>query len=211
MNVIFGASGFAKEVNFLLSDNDPSYSTDFYVGKDESVISLSGVDVISEKTFFDRIYNIPNSKLINIYIGIGSPFIRSRVYNTIGGVSNFPNAVHKSVIFDKNLGGISIGIGNIICPVVALTTSISIGNHNHINLGCTIGHDTTIGDFNTFSPGVHVSGNVLIGNNVFIGTGAVLLENIQIAENVVIGAGSVVTKDIVESGTYVGIPAKRIK
>jgi len=211
MNVIFGASGFAKEVNFLLSDNDSSYSTDFYVGKDESIISLSGVDVISEKIFLDRINNISKREVLNVYIGIGSPFIRSKVYNTIGDVSNYPNAVHKSVIFDKNPGGINIGIGNVICAVVVLTTSISIGNHNHINLGCTIGHDTSIGCFNTFSPGVHLSGNVSIGNNVFIGTGAVVLENTQIVDNVVIGAGSVVTKDIVESGTYVGIPAKKIK
>ena len=32
-----------------------------------------------------------------------------------------------------------------------------------------------------------------------------------ICDNAVIGAGAVVTKDITEPGTYVGIPARKIK
>lgn len=211
MNVIFGASGFAKEVDFLLYDNDISYNTDFYVGKNESIINISGVDVISEDYFFNNVYESFEPNTINVYIAIGSPFIRHKVYHAISVVLSYPNAIHKSVIFDKRLQGVNIGVGNIICPGVILTTSISIGDHNHMNLGCTIGHDTTIGNFNTFSPGVHISGNVFIGNNVFIGTGAVVLENIKIANDVIIGAGCVVTKSISEAGTYVGIPAKKVK
>jgi acetyltransferase-like isoleucine patch superfamily enzyme len=34
---------------------------------------------------------------------------------------------------------------------------------------------------------------------------------VSICDDVVIGAGSVVTKDITESGTYVGNPAVRLK
>jgi acetyltransferase-like isoleucine patch superfamily enzyme len=34
---------------------------------------------------------------------------------------------------------------------------------------------------------------------------------VSICDDVVIGAGSVVTKDITESGTYAGNPARRLK
>ena len=33
----------------------------------------------------------------------------------------------------------------------------------------------------------------------------------KIVEETVIGAGSVVVKDIVENGTYIGVPAKQMK
>lgn len=49
-----------------------------------------------------------------------------------------------------------------------------------------------------------------IGNNVYIGPGAKIIGGGIIADNVVIGANAVVTGSILESGTYAGIPAKRI-
>jgi acetyltransferase-like isoleucine patch superfamily enzyme len=49
-----------------------------------------------------------------------------------------------------------------------------------------------------------------IGKNVSIGSNATILP-VSIIDNVVIGAGSVVTKNITESGTYMGNPAKKIK
>lgn len=50
----------------------------------------------------------------------------------------------------------------------------------------------------------------IIANNVSIGSNATILP-VSICSNVVIGAGAVVTKDITESGVYVGNPAKKIR
>jgi acetyltransferase-like isoleucine patch superfamily enzyme len=67
-----------------------------------------------------------------------------------------------------------------------------------------------------FQNGGPASGNknlwksTLVGNNVSIGSNATILP-VKICDNVVIGAGAVVTKDITNSGTYVGNPAKKIK
>ncbi|MFM2010747.1 MAG: hypothetical protein RLZZ479_1138, partial [Bacteroidota bacterium] len=49
-----------------------------------------------------------------------------------------------------------------------------------------------------------------IGNHVSIGSNATILP-VEICDYVVIGAGSVVTKNITQSGIYVGSPAKKIK
>ena len=49
-----------------------------------------------------------------------------------------------------------------------------------------------------------------IGNQVSIGSNATILP-VEICNNVVIGAGAVVTKNITQSGTYAGNPARKIK
>ena len=67
----------------------------------------------------------------------------------------------------------------------------------------------------TFSSGGPARGDqskwksTTIGNHVSIGTNATIMP-VNICDNVVIGAGSVVTKDITESGKYVGNPARKI-
>ena len=48
-----------------------------------------------------------------------------------------------------------------------------------------------------------------IGDRVSIGSNATVLP-ITICDDVVIGAGAVVTKDITQTGTYVGNPARRL-
>lgn len=212
MNIIFGASGFAKEVNFLLTDNESTARVEFYVSLDGANEQLSGIDIISESAFLAKIHS-GEIHSVDAYVGVGNPSIREKIHNKFSGTDNvlFPNAVHVSVLYDKRPGAVQLQTGNILCAGVILTTGISVGVGNHINLGCTVGHDSVLGSFNTISPGVHVSGSVTIGNRVFIGTGAVVLENVSIVDDVIIGAGSVVTKSINESGTYVGTPAKKIK
>ena len=55
-----------------------------------------------------------------------------------------------------------------------------------------------------------VNGDVSIGQNCMIGSGAVILQGLTIADNVTIGAGAIVIKDILEAGTWVGTPARKL-
>lgn len=54
-------------------------------------------------------------------------------------------------------------------------------------------------------------GTVEVGELTHIGAGAVVKNNVSITEDVTMGAGSVVVKNIAGSGTYVGLPARKIK
>ena len=92
-----------------------------------------------------------------------------------------------------------------------LTNQIRIGNHVHINLDCTIGHDAILQDFTTLAPGVHVSGNVAFGHGCYVGTGANILEKLHIGEWSIIGAGSTITKDVPANTTVVGLPGIVVK
>lgn len=208
MNFIIGASGFAKEVAWLIDELNQSFTPDFFVAKEGGDETVNGVPVITD-TGFDQLCT---GQEHNVFISMGSPGIKRAVYDKIKnnpGV-HFPLLVHPSVLYDRRSSKIEFGKGAVICAGNVLTTDICIGNFVHLNLGCTVGHDSRIGEFTTVSPGAHISGNVTIGASVFIGTGAVILERLTICDGAVIGAGAVVTKSITDPGTYAGIPARKI-
>ena len=50
-----------------------------------------------------------------------------------------------------------------------------------------------------------------IGNKTWIGIGATVSNNVSICGGCIIGAGAVVIRDVNESGTYVGVPIRKIK
>ena len=56
-----------------------------------------------------------------------------------------------------------------------------------------------------------MAGTVSVGTGTWIGIGSAVINNIGITGNCIIGAGAVVTRDITEPGTYVGVPARKIK
>ena len=205
---IFGTKGFAKEVEFIIFDNFGNGAEVIFVAadNDEDIGStINGRYVISEYEF----QKINDTK--ECLIAVGNPVIRNKIYQKLKDDKNvsFPNLIHKSAIFDSRY--VQLGEGNIICPNTSITTNIKIGNFVHINLNCTIGHDTVIEDFVTCSPASNISGNVKIGQLSYLGTNCIIIEKKTIIENVTIGAGCVIVKDLLESGTYVGIPAKKIK
>ena len=120
-----------------------------------------------------------------------------------------------------------IGNNVFIGPFVEIQKGVVIGNNTKVQSHAFICELVTIGDNciighgvmfvnDLFSIGGPARGNkdlwksTLIGNNVSVGSNVTLLP-VKICDNVVIGAGAVVTKDIVESGIYVGNPAKKIK
>ena len=112
---------------------------------------------------------------------------------------------------DTRDGAVHISDGAIICAGSVITTDVTIGRFVHVNLDCTIGHDTVIDDYCTLSPGAHVSGNVHFHSGVYAGTGATFIEHVDVASGSIIGAGAVVRESIREAGTYVGVPARRVQ
>lgn len=193
---IIGSGGFGREVKALLLNNNPKYIIDFFVD-DEYVDGIS------------KPLSILDIHEYEVIIAIGDPLTRERIYKKLPKETKYFTAIHKSVqILDNN---IEIGEGSIICSNVILTTNIIIGKHSQLNLSSTIGHDTIIGDFFTTAPGAKISGNCTIGNRVYFGTNSSVREKITICDDVTIGLNAGVVKNIDESGTYVGVPAKKIK
>ena len=131
-----------------------------------------------------------------------------------------------TVVLPVNMYGCSIGDDVFIGPFVEVQKDVTIGkgtkiqSHTFICELVTIGEDCFVGHGVMFINDLLVKGGpargdktlwkqTSIGNQVSIGSNATILP-IRICDNVVIGAGAVVARDVVEPGTYVGNPAKKI-
>jgi UDP-3-O-[3-hydroxymyristoyl] glucosamine N-acyltransferase len=104
-----------------------------------------------------------------------------------------------------------IGEGSFIGAYSELTTNIRIGKHALINRGNQVGHECEIGDYFSMMPGSIVSGNVKIYDCVYMGNNSCIREKLSVHSLSTIGMGAMVVDHINDSGTYVGIPAKKIK
>ena len=143
------------------------------------------------------------------------------------GIKNVDFGSNVTIIEPVNLYGCSIGDDSFVGPFVEIQKNVTIGKYvkiqSHsficelVSIGdeCFIGHGVVfINDL--FAEGKAANGNkkiwknTKVGNNVSIGSNATILP-VEICDHVIIGAGAVVTKNITESGVYVGNPAKKIK
>lgn len=79
-----------------------------------------------------------------------------------------------------------------------------------INTGAIIEHHTTIEKHCNIAPSATINGLCHIEEGVFVGSGSVIIQMIRVAKQTVLGAGAVVVKSIEESGTYVGVPARKL-
>jgi len=102
------------------------------------------------------------------------------------------------------------GKGSVILQGAIVNVGALIGDGAILNSGAVVEHDCAVGSFAHLSPGSVMAGGSQIGDCSWLGTNACIIPGKFVTNNVVIGAGAVVTRDITESGTYAGIPARRI-
>lgn len=104
-----------------------------------------------------------------------------------------------------------LGEGTVVMPHAVINACATIGKHCIINTGAVAEHDNLLGDYVHLSPNAALGGTVTVGAGTHIGIGACVRNNIRICEGCTVGAGAAVVRDITIPGTYVGIPAGRIK
>jgi sugar O-acyltransferase (sialic acid O-acetyltransferase NeuD family) len=188
---IFGFGGHAKEVAVQINHPVTFFVDDDYV--QDGVLPIS--------SFIPEIYKI--------IVAVSDPKERQEIINRLPKETKYFTFIHPSAILMSK--DISIGEGSFIGANSILTTNIQIGKHAILNRGNQIGHDTTIGNFFSAMPGAVISGNVSIGDRVYLGTNSTIIEKKKILNDVIIGANGVVVNNLMEYGTYVGVPVKKIK
>ena len=127
------------------------------------------------------------------------------------------------IIEPVNLYGCTLHDNVFVGPFVEIQNDVTIGersriqSHSFVCSNTEIGADCFIGHGVMFINDKFVDRKLSkdflptkLGNKVYVGSNSSILP-VSICDDVVIGAGSVVTKDITESGTYVGNPARRLK
>ena len=205
---IIGAGGFGREVAWLvrrINELSPTWN----------LVGFIDDDVRKHRTLEDGYPVVGGTELLGsrtedtyVVCAVGSAHIRKLIVDKLKGYSNIKYAtlIDPSVIISDR---VKIGEGSIICAGTIVTVDVVLGKHVIINLDCTVGHDAVIGNFVTMYPSVNVSGMVRVGECVELGTGMQVIQGKKIVENAIIGAGGVVVKDILDEGTYVGIPVSK--
>ena len=150
-----------------------------------------------------------NPKEYVMMVAVADSHDRKAIVDRLPKETKYFTFIHPSVqIMDDN---IEVGEGSFIGANSILTTNIKLGKHALLNRGNHIGHDCFIGDYFSAMPNAVVGGNVWIDDKVYIGSCSNIREKIKIIANITIGMNAAVVKNITESGTYVGVPAKWIK
>ena len=144
-----------------------------------------------------------------VLVAVGDSKDRFDIIQSLPSETKYYTFIHPTaLILGKN---IEIGEGSFIGAYSILTTNIKIGKHSLLNRANHIGHDTNCGDYLSMMPGAIISGNVKIHDCVYLGTNSSIKEKLSIHSLTTIGSNAAVVKNIEESGTYVGVPARKIK
>jgi len=150
-----------------------------------------------------------NPNEYEVMIAVGDSRNRFDVSHKLPKETKYFTFIHPTaLIMDDN---IEIGEGSFIGAYSILTTNIKIGKHALLNRAVHIGHDCKVGNYFSAMPGAIISGNVTIYDCVYLGTNSSIKEKLSIHSLATIGLNSGVVKNIEDSGTYVGVPAKKIK
>lgn len=194
---IIGNGGHAREIIAQLGLSENQYAIfveDEYLDKDKP-----WVHGISE---FD-----PEQYMA--IVAIGDPAVRRRI---VEGVMP-ENTVYGTLVHStaRLIGHPYIGEGCMICAGAVVMPGAVVNDHSIISVNATVSHDAHVGEFSTVCPGANIAGFAQIGPETFVGANATVIDHVSVCHEVVIGAGACVVNDILSPGTYVGVPAKRIK
>lgn len=142
-----------------------------------------------------------------LFVAIGNCKVREKIMNSLPDAKWY-TAIHPSAVISPSS---VIGDGTCIMPNAVINNSAVIGKGCIINTCASVDHDDIIGDYVHISCGARLAGTVTVGNSSWVGIGSTVSNNISIGSDIMIGAGAVVVKDITEEGTYIGVPARKIK
>lgn len=196
--IILGAGGHAKVI------------ADILLLRGESFIGFlddNAVGTTLNYPILGKISDVVNySEYCSFIIGIGNNETR----RTIAGQYNvkWRTAVHPTAIVARD---VNIAEGSVVMAGAVINPSASIGKHSIINTSAVVEHDNRIGSFVHIAVGAKLGGLVSVGDDSWVGIGSSVRECVNICAKCMIGAGAAVISDIVEPGTYVGVPAKKLK
>tara|TARA_R110002167_G_scaffold56937_3_gene161400 strand:+ start:697 stop:1272 length:576 start_codon:yes stop_codon:yes gene_type:complete len=187
---LFGYGGHAREVAWQINKEITFFVDDKYAN-----------DITKPISEF-------NPKEYGMMVAVADSKNRADIVNRLPKETSYFTFIHPSVIMSNN---VKIGNGSFIGANSILTTNIKLGNHTILNRGNHVGHDSITGDYFSMMPCAIIGGNVNIGHNVYLGSGSNVKEKINICSDATIGMNGAVVKDITTSGTYVGIPTKKLR
>ncbi|MFH2138222.1 MAG: acetyltransferase [Candidatus Omnitrophota bacterium] len=206
--ILIGGGGHCKSCIDIIEAEGNFQIAGIVDFKEKLHSSIMGYEVLACDNELEKL----NSRGVHFLIAIGhlkSTAKRIEKFEFLENLkAKFPLIISPDACISKHA---NLGYGTIVMHKASVNAGANIGKNCIINTGSIIEHDVLIGDHCHISTGVVINGECRIGKGTFVGSNAVIANNINIAENVVIGAGAVVVHSIDSVGTYVGVPARKLK
>lgn len=199
--IVIGASGHGKVVADIVHQRGDQL-LGFLDDNETLPPAICGIPVLGKTAEYEK---YPDASFV---IAIGNAAVREKLSQQLAGVRWY-TAIHPAAVISSL--DVQIGAGSVVMANAVVNPSAHIGKHCILNTTAVVEHDNRIGDFTHISVGAKLGGTVSIGNRTWIGIGATVSNNVTICDDCMVGAGAVVIREIKESGTYVGVPARKVK
>lgn len=195
--VIIGASGHGKVIADIALKN--RYREIVFLDDNENIHKCGDYPVVG------RISEVKSIDA-DIIVAIGNASIRKRIQESLDE-SEIVTLIHPDAVVAED---VAIGVGTVIMAGSVINSGTKIGRGCIINTCSSVDHDCVVGDYVHISVGAHVAGTCQLGDKTWVGAGATVSNDVNICSGCVIGAGAAVIKSIEKTGTYVGVPVRRI-
>lgn len=193
-NLAVQCTGFGKEYIVKGFLDDKTDALDDFVGYPEILGNVEDYVIEESDIFTCALGNVKWKKhYVNLILSKGGEFI---------------SLVHPTTIINFN---VKIGKGLIVFMYSIISNDCLVGDFVTIQGFVAIGHDSEIGNWVHLNAYSFIGGYSFIGDEVTLNTRATVLPKVKVGKNAVVGAGSVVLRNVLESTTVFGVPAKKIE
>ena len=207
--VLYGASGFGKEVAYIIeriNKINPTYNLLGFIDDGDGFDENSDINGYPWLGKGDWITEHKDDCVCTCTIGF--PKVKAAIQRrlTEQGVRFETIIAPDARVSERS----AIGTGSVIYGYTSISVDCEIGEGVLLNGRVSVGHDVKIGDYTTIMVGTGISGGCRIGSQVNIGGHAYIIPGKKVGDNATIAAGSVVFTNVKAGVTVLGNPAKRV-
>lgn len=199
--IIIGAGGHGKVAADIALKI--GYENIVFFDNNESIKECAGFRVLGKSDMTEKY------KYRDFFVAIGNADKRQEISEILNRKEcNIVSLIHPNAVISRR---VKIGKGTAVMAGAVINSDAVIGDGCIINTASSVDHDCVVEDYAHIAVGAHLAGSVHIGKKTWIGAGATVSNNIRICGGCTVGAGAVVIRNIDEKGTYIGVPARKIK
>lgn len=203
---IIGSGELAYHIAHYAKEDKQFEVTGFYDDFTLPGTMVNGYPILGTLNDIEHQFNSGKFDNLLVAVGYSRMIYRKEVFERFEKTIPMAKLIHSSCYIDPDA---RIGPGCVIFPKCTIFKDVIIEKNVFIQIGLTMA-DSLIGKHTMLSPSVSIAGHCKIGECCNIGISTTIINDIQICDFVRTGGGTVITRNINESGLYVGMPARRI-